>query len=315
MEIDRQLRAACYIQSDVLPYTCHSVLAQKRKHEYTMPKTIVITGCSSGFGRLTALQLARRGWHIFGTVRREDDKEKLVNELEDIYKTHLTPVVCDITNAEQVEHLAHVVAEATPNLDALLNNAGTAFAAPLELLALDDLTAQFDINVVAQMRVIQAVLPLLKSAKGTIINISSVNGKISTPMVGAYAASKFALEAISDALRVELAPFGVRVVVIEPSSSPTNIWQTSMNRSLEKLEPHRIGEYAKLLTTFEKLAHVLSKRGFPPQRFVETVERILASPKPRTRYVVPRRAALDLTLRRFLPDAVFDALLRRSLRW
>jgi len=280
-----------------------------------MPKTIVITGCSSGFGRLTALQLVRQGWHVFGTVRKDEDKENLVNELEDVYKEHLTPVVCDITQAGDVAHLAQTVAEATPQLDALLNNAGTAFAAPLELLSIEDLTAQFDINVVAQVRVTQALLPLLKSAKGTIINVSSVNGKISTPIVGAYSASKFALEAISDALRLELAPFGVRVVVIEPSSSPTNIWQTSMKRSLEKLEPHRVGEYAKLLTTFEKLANVLSKRGFPPQRFVDTVVHILASPRPRTRYVVPRSAVLDVTLRRFLPDAVFDALLRRSLRW
>ncbi len=280
-----------------------------------MSKTIVITGCSSGFGRLTALQLARQGWHVFGTVRKDDDKENLTNALEDVYKEHLTPVVCDITNTEQVAHLAQTVAAATHHLDALLNNAGTAFAAPLELLSLEDLTAQFEVNVIAQMRVTQALLPLLKSAKGTIINVSSVNGKISTPIVGAYAASKFALEAISDALRLELAPFDVRVVVIEPSSSPTNIWQTSMKRSLEKLELHREGEYAKLLTAFEKLANVLSKRGFPPQRFVDTVVRVLASPKPRTRYVVPRSAAIDVTLRRFLPDAVFDAIVRRSLRW
>ncbi len=279
------------------------------------PKTIVITGCSSGFGRLTALQLARQGWHVFGTVRNSDDKEHLINALEDVYEEHLSLVVCDITNAKQVAHLAQVVAAATPHLDALLNNAGTAFAAPLELLAIEDLSAQFELNVIAQVRVTQALLPFLKSAKGTIINVSSVNGKISTPIVGAYAASKFALEAISDALRIELAPFGVRVVVIEPSSSPTNIWQTSMKRSFEKMEPHRVGEYAKLLTTFEKLANVLSKRGFPPQRFVDTVVRILASPKPRTRYIVPRSAALDVTLRRFLPDAIFDIIVRRTLRW
>ncbi len=278
-------------------------------------KTIVITGCSSGFGRLTALQLARQGWHVFGTVRKEGDKESLVNELEDTFKANMTPVVCDITNTEQVTHLAQTVTETTTQLDALLNNAGTAYAAPLELLSLEDLTAQFDVNVVAQLRVIQALLPLLKSAKGTLINVSSVSGKISTPMTGAYSASKFAMEAISDALRLELAPFGVRVVIIEPSSSPTNIWQTSMKRSLEKLEPHRVGEYAKLLNTFEKLANVLSKRGFPPQRFVDTVVRILASPKPKIRYVVPNSAGVEVFLRRFLPDSLFDALIRRSLRW
>ena len=278
-------------------------------------KTIVITGCSSGFGRLTALRLAQQGWQVFGTVRKDEDKEKLVSELENVHKELLTPIVCDITQAEDVAFLAQTVAATTSHLDALLNNAGTAFAAPLELLSLEDLTAQFEVNVIAQVRVTQALLPLLKSAKGTIINVSSVSGKISTPMTGAYSASKFAMEAISDTLRLELAPFGVRVVIIEPSSSPTNVWQTSMKRSLERLEPHRVGEYAKLLTTFEKLANVLSKRGFPPQRFVDTVERILANSKPRARYVVPRSASLEVALRRFLPDAVFDGIVRRSLRW
>ncbi len=278
-------------------------------------KTIVITGCSSGFGRLTALQLARQGWHVFGTVRQEADGGSLLEELGEMYKAHMTPVVCDITNAQQVASLARTVSEGTTGLDALINNAGAAYAAPLELLSIEDLTSQLEVNVVAQVRVIQALLPLIKNAKGTIINVSSISGKISTPMTGAYSASKFAIEAISDSLRLELAPFGVRVVVIEPSSSPTNIWQTSMKRSLEKLEPHRTGEYAKLFNTFEKIAHVASKRGFPPQRFVDTVVRILATPKPKTRYVVPGSASIEVTLRRFLPDSVFDALLRRSLRW
>jgi len=106
------------------------------------PKTIVITGCSSGFGRLTALHLARQGWHVFGTVRKESDSDELLSAIEDVYKEHLTPVVCDITNSEQVAALAQTVTAATLHLDALLNSAGTAFAAPLELLPLEDLRAQ-----------------------------------------------------------------------------------------------------------------------------------------------------------------------------
>jgi len=280
-----------------------------------MAKTIVITGCSSGFGRLTALHLARQGWHVFATVRKESDSDELISAIEDSHKEHLTPVVCDITNPEQVAALAQTVAASTLQLDALLNNAGTAFAAPLELLPLEDLRAQLEVNVVAQLSVTQALLPLVKVAKGTVINVSSVSGRISTPITGAYSASKFALEAISDALRLELAPFGVRVVMIEPSSSPTNIWQTSIKRSLDTLEPHREGEYARLLKIFEKLASVMSKRGFPPQLFADTVVRILASPKPRARYVVPRSATIEVVLQRLLPTALFDWILRRSLRW
>ncbi len=278
-------------------------------------KTIVITGCSSGFGRITALRLVKEGWHVFATVRKEVNQADLVAEVEDGYKDNLTPILCDITNTQQVAALAQRVAEATPRLDALLNNAGTAFAAPLELMPLDDLRAQLEVNVIGHVGVIQALLPLLKAARGTIINVSSVGGRVSIPVGGAYSASKFALEALSDALRLELAPFGVRVVVIEPSSSPTDIWKVSMKRALDQLQQHREGPYARLLARFEKIARVSASRGFPPTLFADTIERILSSKNPRTRYVVPPAAAIEVGLRRFLPDALFDRILRATLRW
>ena len=279
-------------------------------------KSIVITGCSSGFGRLIALHMAGLGWRVFATVRKEADGESLLAEAtgkncQDL----ITPVLCDITQAEQVAALAKTVSEATPQLDALVNNAGTAFAAPLELLSLDDIRAQFEINTVAHIGVIQALLPLLKAAHGTIINVSSVSGRIATPIVGAYAASKFALEALSDALRVELAPFGVRVVVIEPNSSGTNIWQTSAQRATEKLEEHRNGPYGRLLNTMEKMVARMDKSGFPPQLVANTVQTILTSPKPRARYPVPPSARWAIRLRQWLPDSFWDRQIRRMMRW
>lgn len=281
-------------------------------------RTVVITGCSSGFGRVTALELARHGWQVFATVRREADAEDLLAEAAKLGgKEQITPLICDITVPEQVAHLGEVVAAATSSLDALLNNAGTAYAGPLELLSPADLREQLEINVVAQLAVTQVLLPLLKAARGTIINVSSVNGKIATPVVGAYSASKFALEGLSDALRVELAPFGVRVVLIEPSSSGTNIWETSLQRALDKMEQHRNGPYRRLLEVTEKVARRAStgKGGFPPQLFAGTVRQILASPHPRARYVVPRSARRDILLRRLLPDSVWDRLVRRTLKW
>jgi NAD(P)-dependent dehydrogenase (short-subunit alcohol dehydrogenase family) len=214
-----------------------------------------------------------------------------------------------------VTRLGEAVAAATSSLDALLNNAGTAYAGPLELLSPADLRAQLEINVVAHLAVTQALLPLLKAARGTIINVSSVNGRIATPVVGAYSASKFALEGLSDALRVELAPFGVRVVLIEPSSSSTNIWVTSLQRGQDRLEQHRNGPYRRLLELTEKVARRAGRGGFPPQLFAGTVRQILASPRPRARYVIPRSVGRQILLRRLLPDSLWDRLVRRTLKW
>ncbi|HEV2662131.1 MAG TPA: SDR family NAD(P)-dependent oxidoreductase [Ktedonobacteraceae bacterium] len=274
-------------------------------------KTAIVTGCSSGFGRVAALELAKRGWQVFATVRKEADQESLLAEATTMgCANELHPIICDITQPEQVAELAQRVAETTPRLDALLNNAGTAFAAPLELLPLDDLRAQFEVNVVAQLAVIQAMLPLLKPAKGTIINVSSISGRLSTPITGAYSASKFALEALSDALRLELAPFGVRVVLIEPGSSPTTIWQTGMQRAQKLLEEQRDGPYARPLRRVEQMGKRSSTTGFPPHLFATTVIKILSSKHPRARYAIPRSSALVIALRRFLPERVWDALLR-----
>ncbi|SRR5258708_1635191 len=278
--------------------------------------SIVITGCSSGFGRITAIELAQRGWHVFASIRKAEDQTSLLAEAaEHNCKDNLTPIICDITDNQQVTALAQTVAAATPQLTALLNNAGTAFAAPVELLALDDLRAQLEVNVVAQVAVTQALLPLLKAAYGTIINVSSVSGRIATPVTGAYSASKFAIEALSDALRVEMAPFGVRVVLIEPTSSPTNIWKTSLQRSLPTLEQHRKGPYGRLLNLTEKVAQRSSQKGFPPMLFAQTVVKILESRKPRARYIVPPGAAREVILRKLLPDSLWDALVRRMLHW
>jgi NAD(P)-dependent dehydrogenase (short-subunit alcohol dehydrogenase family) len=261
--------------------------------------TILITGCSSGFGRVTALILAQQGWHVFATVRKAEDRDNLLTEAATHHcQDALTPFVCDITQQEQVAALTQKITQSTPRLDALVNNAGTTYAAPLELLPLDDLRAQFEVNVIAQLGMIQAMLPLLKVAKGTIINVSSVSGRISTPVMGAYSASKFAIEAISDTLRLELAPFGIRVVMIEPGPSPTEIWKTSMERARATLDTYRNGPYAR-------------KRGFPPSLFAETVVKILASKKPRARYPIPRAATIQIALRALLPEPLWDYLMRR----
>jgi len=282
-------------------------------------KAIVITGCSSGFGRVTALHMAKLGWHVFATVRKEADQERLIAEAASYgCAEHLTPVICDITVSEQVAALAQTVGASVPSasrLDALLNNAGTGYGAPMELLTLEDLRAQLEINVIAHVAVTQALLPLLKASRGTILNVSSLSGRVALPVLGAYAASKFALEAISDAWRVELAPFGVRVVVIEPGFYATSIFQTSRNRDRTRLGPHRGGMYERLFASVDTFFDRGAAHAHAPHEFAEEVEKILTSRRPHTRYILPRTATWPILLQQLLPDRVWDRLLRRMFKW
>jgi len=279
-------------------------------------KSIVVTGASSGFGRATAMWMLAEGWQVFAMVRKAADQDALVDDAEKAgWAERLTVVICDITRAEDVRALADAVATKTGRLDALVNNAGGAWAVPLELLPVDDLRAQFEVNTVAQHAVTQALLPSLRAARGTIINVSSIGGQFSAPGNGAYSASKFALEALSDALRVELAPFGVRVVLIEPAASRTDIWETSTARVQPMLDAHAAGEYALLLRSFAQLARRQEASGFPPRRFAALVARILATPRPHARYAIPPYYGALLAVARFVPARLRDAMMRRALHW
>lgn len=281
-------------------------------------KTILITGCSTGFGRVTTMRLAKRGWRVFATVRKEADAASLLTEaMAHGFRANVTPLICDITDETQVQDLARAVGEATPTLDALMNNAGSAFAAPLELLPVSELRAQLELNVVAQLRVTQVLLPRLKAVQGLIINVSSVSGKITLPAMGAYSMSKFALEAMSDALRLELAHFGVRVVLIEPGSSLTAIWQTSLQRAEKTMDELAVsvGDYAPLLETVKKSALARAAKGFPPELFAETVEQILNTPKPKARYALPANIRQRILMRRLVSDEWWDKQVRKMIGW
>jgi NAD(P)-dependent dehydrogenase (short-subunit alcohol dehydrogenase family) len=284
----------------------------------TQVKSAVITGCSSGFGRVTALHLARHGWRVFATVRRERDQASLLVEAASHNLSgRLTLVRCDITHAAEVQALGQTVAQAVPRLEALINNAGTAYPMPLELLALDELRAQLEVNVVGHLAVTQALLPLLKTGRGTVVNVSSIGGRVVQPVIGSYCMSKFALEAMSDALRLELAPLGVRVAVIESGGSPTAIWETSLQRGRAGLASHSQAAhaYAPLLARIEALSMRAASHGYRPEQFAELVLKILNARRPRVRYAIPARVAWIVALRQLMPDEVWDGVMRRALRW
>ena len=281
-------------------------------------KTILITGCSTGFGRVTTLHLLKHGWRVLATVRKEEDKQSLLKEAsEQSLGDRLSVFLCDVTNDDQVRALGKSVADSVPQLDALLNNAGTSYPMPIELLPLSHLRAQLEINTIAHVAVTQAVMPLIRKAKGTIINVTSVSGKITYPNLGAYAASKYALEAISDALRVEVAPFGIKVVVVEPGASATPIWKTAKERAFEEIKRQGIdlGEYKPLVKAVTKMTVAMERDGFPVEDFSKLIESILSQKNPRARYAIPSSIGVRMWLRQVAPDWVVDRLMRSNLKW
>jgi NAD(P)-dependent dehydrogenase (short-subunit alcohol dehydrogenase family) len=270
-----------------------------------MTRTVLVTGASSGIGEATARRLARGGWRVLAGVRRDEDARR-------VREAGTTPLHLDVTEAESIAAAAETVGE---RLDGLVNNAGIALAAPLEFVPLDELRRQLEVNVVGQVAVTQAVLPALRRARGRIVNVGSIAGRSALPFLGPYAASKFALEAISDALRVELRPWGIEVVVVQPASIATPIWRRSAARADELADrlPRELTElYGEAIALVRRAAAATDERAEPPERVAAVIERALTATRPRTRYLVGKDAKRRARLER-LPDRVRDRVLLRAL--
>ena len=258
--------------------------------------SVVVTGASSGIGRATAERLRDRGWLVYSSVRRMGEAPDGTTEL-----------VFDVADGEAVARSAATIDE----LDALVDNAGIAIASPLEFLPPHELTRQLDVNVVGQLRVLQAFLPKLRRSRGRIVLMGSIGGKSALPFLGAYAMSKFALEAMADSLRLELSPFGIHVAILEPGTIATAIW-TKPQRAVEDLPPEAAQLYGERIEKFRRLAASRAGNAVPAEEVAKAVEHALTAAKPKTRYVVgpdaKRRAAVQK-----LPDRWRDSLLSRFL--
>ena len=267
-------------------------------------KSVVVTGASSGIGRASALRLARAGWRVYGGVRTAVD----ANELREL---GIAPVELDVTDAAQI---ATVAAAVGPELDGVVDNAGIAIAAPLELVPLDELRHQLEVNVVGQVAVLQALLPALRRARGRVVLMGSIGGRSALPFLGPYAASKHALEALADSLRVELSPFGIAVSIVEPGSIATPIWRKGADRAQELsagFEPARAALYAPAVARFREVA--LSRGlGVDPDVVAKAVEHALTASRPKARYLVGRDAHLRAWIER-LPARLRDRVLARAL--
>ena len=234
---------------------------------------VLITGASSGIGFATAVRLARRGTIVFAGIRRQVDGEALLRENSDRIKPMLLEVTDELSLQRartRIENLREF------RLDALINNAGIAVAGPLELLPQAELRRQFDVNFFAPMALTQAFLPLLRASGGRIINVSSIAGKIAAPFLGAYSASKFALEAASDALRLELRPFGVAVSIVEPGDVRTPIWRRSSETSLRMLDAMSAedrAQYEGMIRAMIAAAQRAERNAIAPERVAQAIER------------------------------------------
>jgi len=265
---------------------------------------VLVTGASSGIGYATALRLAQHGI-VFAGVRGTPDAEKLARA----GGPSLRPLILDVTDAASIERARAAVAAAGTRLDGIVNNAGIALAGPLEVLPAAELRRQFDVNFFGPLALAQAFLPLLRAQGGRIVNVSSIGGKLAAPFAGAYASSKFALEAASDALRVELRGL-VHVAIVEPGAVKTPIWRRGAQESTRIFEaaPEALrAPYATAVRAMLQIAQTLEHRGIAPERVARAIEHALYARRPRARYLVGTDARLRLAVAR-LPEGVRDRI-------
>lgn len=266
--------------------------------------SVLLTGASRGIGQATALKLAASGWEVLAGVRRPEDGEALVAASP---AGRITPLVLDVTDAAQIEALEETL---PARVDALVNNAGIVVPGPVEGLTTEDLRRQLEVNVVGQVAVTQALLPRLRASRGRVVFVSSISGRVSSPMMGAYSASKFALEGLADALRMELRRWDIRVVLIEPGAIDTDLWRLAPDTAQETeaaLAPELRELYAEHLAGIKKTIPRVAKQASPADRVADAVERALSAQRPRARYLVGTDAYVQSLIGSALPTRAADA--------
>ena len=281
--------------------------------KYSTLQAVVITGASTGIGAACALALDRRGYRVFAGVRSEESAKNLRN----LASNRLTPIMIDVTDADQIAAAADTVREATEDagLAGLVNNAGIVVSGPLEFLPVDDLRRQIEVNVIGQVAVTQAMLPLLRTGRGRIVNIGSISGFLTGPYMGPYSASKFALEAVTNALRLELRNSGIKVSILEPGNVKTPIWDKAIaaEEKADRASPEAERLYRSDMEQMRKASIEMRDTGMPVQCVVRAVLHALTAQRPKTRYPIGAQTRLASFFFRFFPDSLRDTLILHGL--
>jgi NAD(P)-dependent dehydrogenase (short-subunit alcohol dehydrogenase family) len=278
-------------------------------------KDVVVTGVTTGIGQATTKVLISKGYRVFGSVRKQSDADDLQKELGN----SVVPLIMDITDANAVHEAAEKVSSmiGDRNLVGLVNNVGMVVSGPLLYLRISEYRRQLEVNLISPLVVIQAFAPLLGTDKkrqgnpGRIVNITSSGGKVAIPLLGAYSASKFGLEGMSDALRRELVLFGINVVIIEPGTVNTEMYDKGEKEDLSEFKQT---EYWEAVQKFQKwIVNEARTNGLPPKRLGEAVHMALSTAKPRARYAVIPNRFKNWTLPRLLPARMLDGVLAKQL--
>jgi NAD(P)-dependent dehydrogenase (short-subunit alcohol dehydrogenase family) len=276
--------------------------------------TVVITGASTGIGEACALVLDQLGFSVFAGVRKESDAEALKQKAS----SRLTPIFLDVTDAESIQAAVKTVSQAvgSQGIRGLVNNAGIVVPGPLELVGIADFHQQLLVNVTGQLAVTQAFLGLLRSHRGRIVNMGSISGISPSPFTGAYNTSKFALEGLTDVLRMELKPWNISVSLIEPGAIATPIWSKSFMQSdvaratLPESAEHL---YGQAMNSVRQRVEAIASNGISPNIVAQAVVHALTSKKPKTRYLVGSDAKLGAFLKYILPDRLHDRVILFSM--
>ena len=280
------------------------------------PLSVVVTGASTGIGAACALNCAGRGMTVFAGVRDPRAGEALAAK----GGPSIIPIMLDVTDEPSIARSVEVVQRAVgaAGLRGLVNNAGIVIGSPLEVIPLSQLRKQLEVNVIGQIAVTQAFLPLLRRGRGRIVNMGSIAGRGTIPLLGPYSASKYALEALTDALRMELRPWGIQVSIIEPGAIATPIWDKS-TKEAENLEASASEEakalYGEAVIRIREAIAQAAQRAIPPDAVVQAVHHALTAARPRTRYLVGTDAKLRAWMVKWLPDRVQDRLLGWALKY
>ncbi len=277
-------------------------------------KYVLVTGASTGIGKACALTFAAQGWHVFAGVRKPKDGVALVAD----GGPRIQPLQLDVTRPSDIDSAREQIAVITQGhgLHGLVNNAGIAVAGPVEFVPMEDLRRQIEINVFGQVMVTQAMLSMIREAQGRICFISSTNGFFSPPFMAPYAASKFAIEAIGDALRVELAPWNIRVSLVQPGAISTPIWEKSKAEAddmIARLPQAAHALYGVAVAKVKGMVDSTAQRAVPAEEVAKSVAHALTASRPRTRYRVGNDAFVEYLLARWIPDRLRDALVRKLL--
>jgi NAD(P)-dependent dehydrogenase (short-subunit alcohol dehydrogenase family) len=276
-------------------------------------RSALVTGSSTGIGRATALRLDSAGWRVFAGVRKQEDADSLRAAGSD----RLTPVILDVTDAEAIAAAAASLGDELggAGLDGLVNNAGVAIPSPLETMPIDAFRRQIEVNLTGQVAVTQAMLPLIRDARGRIVFVSSIGGRIAFPLTGAYHAAKFGVEAVGDVFRQELRRWGISVSVVEPGSIDTPIWDSG-ERAADQIGGDieaREKLYGKAIASYRKLTRNLAERGIEPDEVAEVIEHALSASRPRSRYLVGRDAKIQARIRLVIPTRIWDRVVARMM--